>query len=150
MIASLRQIFGTFGIADELSSDGGPEFSSAATQTFLRSMGVHHRLLSVAYHHSNCRGEIGVKTVKCLTTANTSPSGELNTDQFQRAILQYRNTPDKDTKFSPAMCIFGHAIRDFIPILPGLYIANIMTSKCARRGATHSPHEGRRTMDRTH
>ena len=27
-----------------------------------------------------------------------------------------------DTKFSPAMCIFGHPIRDFIPILPGLYI----------------------------
>ena len=63
-----------------------------------------------------------MKTVKRLITGNTSPSGELNTDQFQRAILQYRNTPDKDTKFSPAMCIFGHPIRDFIPILPGLYI----------------------------
>ena len=50
------------------------------------------------------------------------PSGELNSDQFQRAILQYGNTPDKDTKFSPAMCIFGHPICDFIPILPGRYI----------------------------
>ena len=122
LIASLRQIFGTFGIADELLSDGGPDFSSAATQTFLRSMGVHHGLSSVAYPHSNCRAEIGVETVKRLLTGNTSPSGELNTDQFQRAILQYRNTPDKDTKFSPAMCIFGHPICDFIPILPGLYI----------------------------
>ena len=122
LIASLRQIFGTFGIAEELSSDGGPEFSSAVTQTFLRSMGVQHRLSSVAYPHSNCRAEIGVKTVKRLITGNTSLSGELNTDQFQRAILQYRNTPDKDTKFSPAMCIFGHPIRDFIPILPGRYI----------------------------
>ena len=122
LIASLRQIFGTFGIAEELSSDGGPGFSSAVTQTFLRLMGVQHRLSSVAYPHSNCRAEIGVKTVKRLITGNTSPSGELNTDQFQRAILQYRNTPDKDTKFSPAMCIFGHPIRDFIPILPGRYI----------------------------
>ena len=122
LIASLRQIFGTFGIAEELSSDGVPEFSSAVTQTFLRSMGVQHRLSSVAYPHRNCRAEIGVKTVKRLITGNTSPSGELNTDQFQRAIIQYRNTPDKDTKFSPAMCIFGHPIRDFIPILPGRYI----------------------------
>ena len=87
----LLQIFGTFGIADELSSDGGPdfEFSSAATQTFLRSMGVHHRLSSVAYPHSNGRAQIGVKTVNRLITGNTSPSGELNTDQFQRAILQH-------------------------------------------------------------
>ncbi len=122
LIASLRQIFGTFGIADELSSDGDPEFSSAATQTFLRSMAVHHRLSSVAYPHSNCRAEIGEKTVKRLITGNTSTIGELNTDQFQRVILQYRNTPDKDTNFSPAMCIFGHPICDFIPILPGLYI----------------------------
>ncbi len=66
LIASLRQLFGTFGIAEELSSDSGPEFSSAATQTFLRSMGVHHRLSSVAYLHSNRRAEIGVKTLKRL------------------------------------------------------------------------------------
>ena len=64
---------------------------------------------------------VGVKTVKRLLADSTGPNGELDTDALQRAILQYRNTPDRDTKLSPAMCVFGHPIRDFIPIPPGRY-----------------------------
>ena len=121
LVNCLREVFVTFGISEELTSDGGPEFSSTSTKTFLKNWGVHHRLSSVAYPHSNCRAEVAVKTVKRLLMDNTGPAGNLNTDSFQRAILQYRNTPDMETKISPAQCIFGRPIRDFIPIHPGCY-----------------------------
>ena len=121
LIDTLRRTFVTYGIPDELSSDGGPEFVAAATRDFLKSWGVHHRLSSVAFPHSNSRAEIGVKTVKRAITNNTGPGGTLDTDAFQRAMLQYRNCPDKETKLSPAMCVFGRPTRDFIPILPGRY-----------------------------
>ena len=110
LITCLRRTFVTYGIPDELASDGGPEFTATATRQFLSGWGVHHRLSSIAFPHSNCRAEIGVKTVKRLLMDNTSSSGDIDTDSFQRAMLQYRNTPDRDTKLSPAICIFGRPI----------------------------------------
>ena len=121
LVACLRRIFVTYGISEELTSDGGPQFTARVTQEFLQNWGVLHRLTSVAYPHANTRAELGVKTVKRMLTDNTDQFGSLNTDAFQRAMLQYRNTPEPDSKLSPAMCLFGRAIRDFIPIHPGKY-----------------------------
>ena len=61
------------------------------------------------------------KLVKRLIADSTTSNVDLDTDSFQRAILQYRNTPDRDHKLSPAMCLFGHPIKDPIPIPPGRY-----------------------------
>ena len=118
LIDCLRCTFATFGIPDEIATDAGPEFTATATGQFLKEWGVHHRLSSVAFPHSFCRAEIGVKSVKRIVTDNTTPIGSLNTDSLQRAILQYRNTPDPNMQLSPPQC--GH-IKDFIPILPACY-----------------------------
>ena len=75
----------------------------------------------VAFSHSNCRAEVGIKTIKRFITGNVGKNGAINIDAFQAAILQYRNTPDPTTKMSPAMCVFGRPVKDLIPILPGKY-----------------------------
>ena len=71
---------------------------------------------SVAFSHANCRAEIGVKQAKRIISNNTDNAGNLDVDAFQRAILVYRNNPDPETGISPARCIFGRPIKDFIPI----------------------------------
>ena len=117
----LRETFVTFGILEEITSDGGPQFTAGKRQEFLKLWGVHHRLTSVANPHGNCRGEFAVKIVKRMLMDNTGPTGSLDVDQFQRAMLVYRNTVDSETRASTALILFGRPIRDPIPISMGRY-----------------------------
>ena len=121
LITEIKKHCATFGIPEELSSDGGPQFTSKETSSFMQNYGIRSRVSSVANPHSNCRAEVGVKTMKRLLADNTGPGGTLDNDKVLRAILQYRNTPDPETGFSPAEVLFGRQIRDFTPVLPGLY-----------------------------
>ena len=121
LVKRLRECFVTFGVPEELTSDGGPQFTAGKTQAFLESWGVHHRLSSVANPHANCRAEVAVKSVKRMMMDNTANNGSLDVDKFQRAMLIYRNSIDPETRASPAMILFGRPIRDAIPIPMGQY-----------------------------
>lgn len=114
---ALRRIFVTFGVPEELSSDGGPEFTSREVEDFLFRWGTKHRLSSAYFPQSNGRAEVAVKAAKRLLEGNMGTDGYLNTDNVVRALLQQRNTPDRDCKLSPAEVLFGHKLRDTIPQL---------------------------------
>ena len=49
------------------------------------------------------------------------PDGKVNNDKFLRAMLQYRNTPQPDTRLSPAQVVYGRYLRDFIPVANDKY-----------------------------
>ena len=112
LIACLRSFFSTFGVPQELSSDGGPEFTASATREFLQRWGVHHRVSSAYFPQSNGRAEVAVKSAKRLLRSNVGPTGTLDNDKLLRALLQLRNTPDPDCNVSPAQIIYGRPIRD--------------------------------------
>lgn len=112
LMACLRKFFSTFGVPEELSSDGGPEFAASATREFLSRWGVKHRISSAYHPQSNGRAEVAVKSAKRLLRSNISPTGVLDNDKLLRALLQLRNTPDPDCNISPAQIVFGRPIRD--------------------------------------
>ena len=114
---ALRQVFATFGVPEELSSDGGPEFVSQETKDFLSRWGVRHRLSSAYFPQSNGRAEVAVKMTKRLLEDNVTENGDLNTDKVLRALLQQRNTPEKDCKLSPAEVLFGRNLKDAMPTI---------------------------------
>merc|ERR1711954_113634 len=121
LVKILRQHFVTFGVPVEVSSDGGPQMISSEVEKFFSKWGVRHRVSSAYFPHSNNRAETAVKTCKRLLMENMDDQGELDTDNFGRAMLEYRNTPNPDTRLSLAQVVFGRNIRDFIPVLPYKY-----------------------------
>ena len=115
---ALRSYFSTFGVPDELSTDGGPEFSAVETQDLLKRWGVRHRLSSAYHPQSNGRAEVAVKSMKRLLLTHTTADGGIETDAVAAGLLQFRNTPDPESGLSPAQIVFGRSLRDLLPVTP--------------------------------
>ena len=113
-------MFATFGVPEEISSDGGPEFVARESVDFFNRWGVKHRLSSAYFPQSNGRAEVAVKVMKRLLEDNISIDGSLNNDNIVSALLQQRNTSDRTCKLSPAEILFGKTLRDTMPQLKNL------------------------------
>ena len=110
--------FRTYGVPEEMSSDGGPPFNSIVYNTFLKTWDIRKRLSSAHYPQSNGRAEAAVKSMKRILLGNINPvTGELNTDAAARAIMLHRNTPAQDTGIAPSVMLFGKLLRDHLPLL---------------------------------
>ena len=104
-----------YGVPVSCTSDGGPNLTSKEVEDLMRDYGIHHRISSMGNPHANSRAELGVKTIKRMLRDNVSANGSLDKAAISRALLQLRNTPDRDTKLSPARALFGRELRDFLP-----------------------------------
>ena len=89
-----------FGIPEEVSTNGGPEFTSGAMAELLKDFGICHRVSSAYHPHSNLWAELGVKDVKRLLWENIDRDGDINNSRMTAALLTFKNTPDRDTRMS--------------------------------------------------
>ena len=117
LCGALRILFSRIGVPEEISTDGGPEFTSQESSDFYARWGLKHRLSSSYFPQSNGRAEVAVKITKRLLEENMGENGSLDTDNMVRALLQQRNTPDRECKISPAEVLFGRRLRDTLPQL---------------------------------
>ena len=115
LVRQLRNLFCMYGVPEEMATDGASVYVSARTKAFLTLWGVRHRVASAYHPHSNLRAETCVKSMKRLIANNTGHGGSLDTDAMAAALLQYRNTPDRDTGLSPAQVLYARQLRDTVP-----------------------------------
>ena len=155
---SVRQVFlqwfSSFGVPEEISSDGGPPFNSSSYDDFLQRWGVWKRQSSAHYPQSNGRAEVAVKTAKRILEGNINPvTGQLDTEAAARALLTYRNTPVQDTGCSPAISLYGRPMRDHLPRKMGdvrcewKAVADARECAHAKRQLRRDPEITNRAMD---
>ena len=72
LIKCRRNLFSRFGVPEEISSDGGPEFLSNSTKNFLKNWDVTHRVASAYYPRSNGRAKVAVKQSKRILRSNVT------------------------------------------------------------------------------
>ena len=113
VIAALKSFFTSSGIPNRIATDGGPQFDSREFKLFLQAWNIEQRLSSSHYAQSNGLAESAVKSLKALV-AKTTSNGDITSDDFQKGLLELRNTP-RHHGLSPAQIVFGHPTRTFLP-----------------------------------
>ncbi|XP_068224072.1 uncharacterized protein [Palaemon carinicauda] len=108
--------FREVGVPLRLRTDGGPQFASKDFQDFMMRWGVHHIMSSPHHPQSNGHAEASVKAIKHLIL-KTAPSGNIDCEEFDRGLLELRNTPNF-TGHSPAQIFYGRPLRTCVPAHP--------------------------------
>ena len=112
-IHACARLFVDLSIPVRFRSDGGPQFASREFQQFLKRWDVVAAPSTPHFAQSNGHAESAVKAVKKLI-ATTTVRGDLDDENFQRGLLEYRNTP-RVGGLSPAQILFGHPLRSAMP-----------------------------------
>lgn len=120
VIETLRNIFVTFGIPNQIVSDNGPPFNSKEFEVFCRSNGIEV-LKSPVYHpQSNGSAERAVQTLKQgmkKSLIDPKKKSEPFNLKLNRFLFSYRTTPTSVTNLSPSRMIFNFKPRTLIDLL---------------------------------
>ena len=130
VVTAVRNHYVNYGCPKRARSDGGPQFKAALYKKFQKDWNVEPIFSTPYYPQSNGHAEVSVRALKNLVAKSTS-HGDIYTDEFQRALLELRNTPREALGGkSPAQALFGRQLRSNLPL-----------SDAAFKALDRNPHE---------
>ena len=91
-LLSVAAIIRDTGVPITFASDRGLQFASQEFREFCTEWNVRQRMSSPEFPQSNGHAEAAVKAMKALIKKCTA-SGRLNKDEFDEAVLEWRNVP---------------------------------------------------------
>ncbi|XP_053389324.1 uncharacterized protein LOC128552315 [Mercenaria mercenaria] len=110
IVAKLKQHFARHGIPERVISDNASVYKSEKFKSFSRKWDFTHVTSSARYPRSNGKAENAVKTAKCIM----KKAKHSHTDPML-ALLNFRNTPQQATSYSPAQQLMNRKTRTLLP-----------------------------------
>ncbi|CAK1583394.1 unnamed protein product [Parnassius mnemosyne] len=111
VINVMKGIFSRFGIPKKIVTDNGTQFTSDDFKIFSKAWGFEHVTSSPHYPRSNGLAERNVRTVKSILI-KSHETGE----DWQLALLNFRNTPITGEKYSPAQLLMSRRLNTRLPV----------------------------------
>ena len=117
IVDSTVELITQFSVPEVIYSDGGPQFlQNGKFSDFCKEWGIKHVTSSPYMSRSNGIAEECVKEMKKIVRANVSGSGISDRSSTLSGLQMFRNTPRSPTGLSPVQILFGHEIRDSLPV----------------------------------
>ncbi|VFQ77719.1 unnamed protein product [Cuscuta campestris] len=100
-----------FGVPKQIISDNGTQFEEAEFQDFLKTWGIQHTKVSVAYPQANGQVENVNRTIIDGIKKKLLSEGTKWVDELPRILWTYRTTPRRATGDTPFGLAYGFEAR---------------------------------------
>ncbi|VFQ94347.1 unnamed protein product [Cuscuta campestris] len=100
-----------FGVPKQIISDNGTQFEEAEFQDFLKTWGIQHTKVSVAYPQANGQVENVNRTIIDGIKKKVLSEGSKWVDELPRILWTYRTTPRRATGDTPFGLAYGFEAR---------------------------------------